>query len=90
MPTFDFLNIMTDRKVFAHLLIIYRQVNNQQEVRLNFICTHIPEEAIYHRFWAQTAAAHFKICENISCYSGGTERTTALFPMVAKTLENLV
>ena len=36
--------------------------------------------------WSQTASAYFNI-KNVSCYSGGTE-ATAMFPMVAKTLEN--
>lgn len=85
--TIDFANILTDRKSVLQPLIDYIQtrVNNQQEVRLNFICTHNSRRSHFSQVWAQTAAAHFKIC-NISCYSGGTE-ATALFPMVTKTLE---
>ncbi len=85
--TFDFENILTDRKSVLQLLIDYIQtkVNNQQEVRLNFICTHNSRRSHLSQVWAQTAAAHFKI-QNINCYSGGTE-ATALFPMVTKTLE---
>ncbi|MBB1194861.1 protein-tyrosine-phosphatase [Flavobacterium sp. SOK18b] len=85
--TFDFENILTDRKSVLQLLIdhIQTKVNNQQEVRLNFICTHNSRRSHLSQVWAQTAAAHFKI-QNVDCYSGGTE-ATALFQMVTKTLE---
>lgn len=85
--TFDFANILTDRKSVLQPLIDYIQtrVNNHQEIRLNFICTHNSRRSHLSQVWAQTAAAHFKI-QNINCYSGGTE-ATALFPMVTKTLE---
>jgi arsenate reductase len=36
--------------------------------------------------WAQTASAYFNI-KNVFCYSGGTE-ATAMFSMIAKTLES--
>ncbi|QZK90701.1 protein-tyrosine-phosphatase [Flavobacterium sp. CHNK8] len=85
--TFDFANILTERKSVLQPLIDYIQtrVNNHQEIRLNFICTHNSRRSHLSQVWAQTAAAHFKI-HNINCYSGGTE-ATALFPMVTKTLE---
>ena len=85
--TFDFENILTDRKSVLQPLIDYIQtrVSNHQEIRLNFICTHNSRRSHLSQVWAQTAAAHFKI-QNVDCYSGGTE-ATALFPMVTKTLE---
>lgn len=85
--TFDFANILTDRKSVLQPLIDYIQtrVSNHQEIRLNFICTHNSRRSHLSQVWAQTAAVHFKI-QNINCYSGGTE-ATALFPMVTKTLE---
>ena len=64
---------------------IQTKVTNQQEIRLNFICTHNSRRSHLAQIWAQTAAAYFNI-KNVFCYSGGTE-ATALFPMVAKTLE---
>ncbi|WP_199250926.1 MULTISPECIES: low molecular weight phosphatase family protein [unclassified Flavobacterium] len=87
ISAFDFENILTDRKSALQPLIDYIQtkVSNHQEIRLNFICTHNSRRSHLSQVWAQTAAAHFKI-QNVDCYSGGTE-ATALFPMVAKTLE---
>ncbi len=84
---FDTSNISGERKKILQLLIDYIQVkkNTSQEIRLNFICTHNSRRSHLSQIWAQTLAAHFNI-SNVSCYSGGTE-ATALFPMVAKTLE---
>ncbi|TDE53123.1 protein-tyrosine-phosphatase [Flavobacterium sp. GT3P67] len=84
---FDFESIATERKTTLQPLIdfIQNKVTNHQEVRLNFICTHNSRRSHLSQVWAQTAASHFNI-KNVFCYSGGTE-ATALFPMVAKTLE---
>ncbi len=57
---------------------------NNQQIRLNFICTHNSRRSHLAQVWAQTLAYHFNI-KNVFCYSGGTE-STALFPMVAETL----
>jgi arsenate reductase len=80
-------NINPERKIILQTLINYIQikVSNQEEVRLNFICTHNSRRSHLSQVWAQTAAAYFNI-SNVFCYSGGTE-ATALFPAVAKTLE---
>ncbi|MCV9928172.1 protein-tyrosine-phosphatase [Flavobacterium sp. LS1R49] len=85
--SFDFKSIPNERKDILHLLLVYMRdrVNNLQEIRLNFICTHNSRRSHLAQVWAQTAAAHFNI-KNVSCYSGGTE-ATALYPVVAKTLE---
>ncbi|KIA97298.1 protein tyrosine phosphatase [Flavobacterium sp. KMS] len=85
--SFDFKTITDERKHILLPLIVYVQgrVNALQEIRLNFICTHNSRRSHLAQVWAQTAAAHFDI-KNVSCYSGGTE-ATALFPVVAKTLE---
>ncbi|WP_205728754.1 arsenate-mycothiol transferase ArsC [Flavobacterium ranwuense] len=84
---FDFESIATERKTTLQPLIdfIQNKVTNHQEVRLNFICTHNSRRSHLSQVWTQTAASHFNI-KNVFCYSGGTE-ATALFPMVAKTLE---
>ena len=80
--------ISTERKEILQPLIDYVQnkVDNQQEIRLNFICTHNSRRSHLSQVWAQTAASFFNI-NNVFCYSGGTE-ATALFPVVAKTLES--
>ena len=75
-----------ERKVVLHSLIDYIQnkVNANEEVRLNFICTHNSRRSHLSQIWAQTMAFHFGI-KNVFCYSGGTE-ATAMFPKVGETL----
>ncbi|MFD2101004.1 MULTISPECIES: protein-tyrosine-phosphatase [Flagellimonas] len=63
---------------------IQSKVSEDQEIRLNFICTHNSRRSHLSQIWAQAMAFHFNI-KNVFCYSGGTE-ATALFPMVAETL----
>jgi arsenate reductase len=84
---FDFETIAAERKIILQPLIdfIQNKATNQQEIRLNLICTHNSRRSHLSQVWAQTAAAHYNI-QNVFCYSGGTE-ATALFPMAAKTLE---
>jgi arsenate reductase len=84
---FQFGTISSERKTILLPLIdfIQEKVGKQQEVRLNFICTHNSRRSHLSQVWAQTAAAHFNV-KNVFCYSGGTE-ATALFPTAAKTLE---
>ena len=68
------------------IAFIHKNVQAQQVVNLNFICTHNSRRSHLSQVWAQTAAHYFKV-NNVHCYSGGTE-STALFPMAAQTLEN--
>lgn len=81
-------SISEERKEVLQSLVDYIQnkVNLQEEIRLNFICTHNSRRSHLSQIWAQTMAFHFKI-PNIYCYSGGTE-ATAMFPKVAETLTN--
>ncbi len=81
-------HIPDDRKQILQSLIdfIQEQKNEQQKIHLNFICTHNSRRSHLSQVWAQTAALFYNISD-VSCYSGGTE-ATALFPVVAKTLEN--
>lgn len=65
---------------------IQSKIANNQEIRINFICTHNSRRSHLSQVWAQTMANYFNI-KNVFCYSGGTE-ATALFPMVAETLQN--
>lgn len=83
----NFNSISEERKTSIQPLIEYIQekVTTQQQVRLNFICTHNSRRSHLSQVWSQALAAHYKI-PNVFCYSGGTE-TTALFPMAAETLE---
>ena len=80
--------VSEERKAVLKPLADYIQnkVNYQEEIRLNFICTHNSRRSHLSQIWAQTMAFHFKI-KNVFCYSGGTE-ATAMFPKVAETLEN--
>ncbi len=84
----DETSISVERQNIAQPLVDYIQskVESNQEIRLNFICTHNSRRSHLSQVWAQTLAHYFDI-KNVFCYSGGTE-TTALFPMAAKTLEN--
>lgn len=81
-------NISAERKKTLQPLIdlIQDKTANNQEIRLNFICTHNSRRSHLSQVWAQTMATYFSI-KNVYCYSGGTE-ATALFPMVAETLKN--
>ncbi|RKE94677.1 arsenate-mycothiol transferase ArsC [Ichthyenterobacterium magnum] len=80
--------ISNERKAVLQPLIdfIQSKVSKNQEIRINFICTHNSRRSHLSQVWAQTMANYFNI-KNVFCYSGGTE-ATALFPMVAETLQN--
>ena len=80
--------ISEERKSILQPLIefIQQKVTENQEIRLNFICTHNSRRSHLSQIWAQTMANYFNI-KNVFSYSGGTE-ATALFPMVAETLQN--
>lgn len=76
------------RKEVLQPLIQYvqKKVDEREEIRLNFICTHNSRRSHLSQIWAQTMAFHFGI-KNVFCYSGGTE-ATAMFSKVAETLVN--
>ena len=80
--------ISEEHKAVLQPLIDFIQSKSSinQEIRINFICTHNSRRSHLAQVWAQTLAYHFNI-KNVFCYSGGTE-ATALFPMVAETLQN--
>jgi len=81
-------SISKERKTILQPLIdlVQLKVTNKSRVNLNFICTHNSRRSHLSQVWAQVMASYFEI-DNVYSYSGGTE-ATALFPMVAKTLEN--
>lgn len=80
--------ISEERKAVLQPLADFMQskVSENKEIRINFICTHNSRRSHLSQVWAQTMAAYFNI-NKVICYSGGTE-ATALFPMVAETLQN--
>jgi len=82
------LEVPKERKSVLEPLATYIQdkINSNQDIRLNFICTHNSRRSHLSQIWAQTMAFHFGI-KNVFCYSGGTE-ATAMFPKVAETLTN--
>ena len=86
ITSLNFNSISAERKIVLQPLVDFIQgkANNNQEIRLNLICTHNSRRSHLSQVWAQTAAAHYGI-KNVFCYSGGTE-ATAIFPMAAKTL----
>ena len=79
--------IALERKNTLQPLVDFIQTKtaNNQEIRLNFICTHNSRRSHLAQIWAQTAAAYYDI-SNVFCYSGGTE-ATALFPQVVESLK---
>jgi arsenate reductase len=79
--------ISEERKEVLQALIDYIQSKslNNQEVRLNFICTHNSRRSHLSQIWAQTMASYFDV-KNVNCYSAGTEATT-LFPAIVETLK---
>lgn len=82
------LEVPEERQSVLEPLAAYIQdkINTNQDIRLNFICTHNSRRSHLSQIWAQTMAFHFGI-KNVFCYSGGTE-ATAMFPKVAETLTN--
>jgi len=87
IESLDVTIIPNERKSILQPLIEYIQakISSQQGLRLNFICTHNSRRSHLSQVWAQAIASHFEL-KNVFCYSGGTA-ATALFPMVANTLE---
>ncbi len=80
------ISVSEERKEVLQPLVQYIQnkFNSNEEIRLNFICTHNSRRSHLSQIWAQTMAFQFGI-KNVFCYSGGTE-ATAMFPKVGETL----
>ena len=80
--------IAENRKATLQPLIdfIQAKIANNQDIRIHFICTHNSRRSHLSQVWAQTLAHYYHV-KNVWCYSGGTE-ATALFPMVAETLQH--
>lgn len=82
------ISVSDERKEVLKPLVEYIQnkVDTNEEIRLNFICTHNSRRSHLSQIWAQTMAFQFGI-RNVFCYSGGTE-ATAMFSKVGETLVN--
>lgn len=88
IQTIAAIPVAEERKVVLQPLVEYirEKFNSNDEIRLNFICTHNSRRSHLSQIWAQTMAFQFGI-KNVFCYSGGTE-ATAMFPKVGETLVN--
>ncbi len=88
IKTLNIQTISEERKATLEPLIrfIQSKVDKNNTIRLHFICTHNSRRSHLLQVWAQTMAHYFNI-KSVFCYSGGTE-ATALFPMVANTLQD--
>jgi arsenate reductase len=88
ISTLNVASISNERKAVLKPLIDFIQIKTleNQEIRLNFICTHNSRRSHLSQIWAQTIAHYFNL-KNVFCYSAGTE-ATALFPMIIETLQN--
>ena len=71
--------VSEERRQILQPLIDYIQIqtDSDQEIRLNFICTHNSRRSHLTQVWAQAMAAKLGV-KNVTCYSGGTE-ATAIF-----------
>lgn len=87
IKSLDVNSIPEERKAVLQSLTDYIQTKAQQdeEVRLNFICTHNSRRSHLSQVWAQVMAAYFGI-PKVYTYSGGTE-ATAMFLSVGDTLK---
>lgn len=47
---------------------------NNNSIKLTFICTHNSRRSHLSQIWAQKAAEYYQV-DNVECYSGGTEET---------------
>lgn len=81
-------NVNAERQQSLQPLIgfIQTKMDDQQEIRLNFICTHNSRRSHLSQVWAQALAFNFNI-KNVFCYSGGTE-ATAVFSQVIIALKS--
>ena len=80
-------SISAERKEALLSLVDYMQkkAGRNEDIRLNFICTHNSRRSHLSQVWAQALAHHFQL-KNVVCYSGGTE-ATAIYPMAVETFK---
>ncbi len=85
--TDNFGTISKKRKeeLYEVATFISDELQKNESVHLNFICTHNSRRSHLSQIWAQTAAAYYKI-DGIKTYSGGTE-ATAFNPRAVAAIE---
>ena len=86
--TKDFAHITQERKVILQQLTAFIQgkINANQNVYLNFICTHNSRRSHIAQLWAQAAAYYYGVSA-VECFSGGTE-ATAFNPRAVKAMQD--
>ena len=63
------------KKILIELAqFIQKKIDTDQQVYLNFICTHNSRRSQLAQIWAQTASYYYAI-PMVNCFSGGTEAT---------------
>jgi len=67
--------ITEERKALLQEMIDYvqKKVDNNQDINLNFICTHNSRRSQFSQIWGKVAAEYYGI--DINSYSGGVEVT---------------
>lgn len=70
----EFISDIRKKTLQPFINFIQQKTNQDEEIRLNFICTHNSRRSHLAQVWAQTLASHFKI-ERVFCYSGRIEST---------------
>jgi arsenate reductase len=85
--TTEFALISPDRKEILKELtqFIQNKLDSNQNVYLNFICTHNSRRSHLSQLWAQ-AAAHYYGVKGVTCFSGGTE-ATAFNPRAVRAMQ---
>lgn len=83
----EFDQIPEQRKAQLTPLVKYLRkcLDDEEPVRLNFICTHNSRRSHMSQIWAATAAVRYGIL-NVHTYSGGTE-STAFNPRAVRALQ---
>lgn len=86
IQSLDQNSIPEERKPILQELIDYlsEKLASNQELSLNFICTHNSRRSQLAQVWAQVAVAYFDL--PVKCYSGGVE-VTACNPRTLASLE---
>ncbi len=69
----DFNTISSERKKELQPFINYIKDCKQEEVQLNFICTHNSRRSQFSQVWAKVASDYFNV--PAKCFSGGVEVT---------------
>jgi arsenate reductase len=86
--TSEFKEIDESRKPILRELtdFVSQKAKTNQNVNLNFICTHNSRRSHISQVWAQAAALYYGV-NGVQCYSGGTE-ATAFNPRAVKAMQD--